>query len=136
MKSAKAIIKSVTMFASWFASIDISEDKDITFIELQQFLTRSIVGKKTRVLQLQSLPEYQKPSLIRGVTGVQECFAYSENDDLSKEEKRELKRQVRPMARGIFLRMDKNRDGTITLGRFLSMLEFKALPSLMAGCCS
>ena len=46
MKSAKAIIKSVTMFASWFASIDISEDKDITFIELQQFLTRSIVGKK------------------------------------------------------------------------------------------
>ena len=45
MKSAKAIIKSVTMFASWFASIDISENKDITFIELQQFLTRSIVGK-------------------------------------------------------------------------------------------
>ena len=33
------------MFASWFASIDISENKDITFIELQQFLTRSIVGK-------------------------------------------------------------------------------------------
>lgn len=46
MKSAKAIIKSVTMFASWFASIDISENRDITFIELQQFLTRSIVGKK------------------------------------------------------------------------------------------
>ena len=45
-------------------------------------------------------------------------FNYSENDDLSKEEKRELKRQVRPMARGIFLRMDKNRDGTITLGTF------------------
>ena len=67
-------------------------------------------------------------------------FAYSENDDLSKEEKRELKRQVRPMARGIFLRMDKNRDGTITLGRFLLMLKLKAdihaLPSPMAGCCS
>ena len=47
-KSAKAIIKSVTMFASWFASIDISEDKDITFVELQQFLTTSIVGKKKR----------------------------------------------------------------------------------------
>ena len=72
MKSAKAIIKSVTMFASWFASIDISEDKDITFIELQQFLTRSIVGKKTRglierkdrpcvsMLQLKSWLVYQK----------------------------------------------------------------------------
>ena len=45
-------------------------------------------------------------------------FDHLENDDLSKEEKRELKRQVRPMARGIFLRMDKNRDGTITLGTF------------------
>lgn len=54
-KSAKAIIKSVTMFASWFASIDISEDKDITFVELQQFLTRSIVGKKNR-----DLPAVQK----------------------------------------------------------------------------
>ena len=75
MKSAKAIIKSVTMFASWFASIDISEDKDITFIELQQFLTRSIVGKRglierkdrprVSVLQLQSLLEYQILGLIR-----------------------------------------------------------------------
>ena len=75
MKSAKAIIKSVTMFASWFASIDISEDKDITFIELQQFLTRSIVGKRglierknrprVSVLQLQSLFDHQILSLIR-----------------------------------------------------------------------
>ena len=114
------------MFASWFASIDISEDKDITFIELQQFLTRSIVGKKKRDLQAvqkcfslikRNLDEcYQAPTHVR-----LQRFVYSENDDLSKEEKRELKRQVRPMARGIFLRMDKNRDGTITLGRSLLM---------------
>ena len=90
------------MFASWFASIDISENRDITFIELQQFLTRSIVGKKG----FQKFDKHQFHA------------KHSENDDLSKEEKRELKRQVRPMARGIFLRMDKNRDGTITLGTF------------------
>ena len=91
------------MFASWFASIDISENKDITFIELQQFLTRSIVGK--------NIGKYKDRTCTKK-------FKISENDDLSKEEKRELKRQVRPMARGIFLRMDKNRDGTITLGAF------------------
>ena len=49
LESANAIIKSVTMFASWFASIDVSEDRDITFIELLQFLTRSIVGKIHRI---------------------------------------------------------------------------------------
>ena len=100
------------MFASWFASIDISENRDITFIELQQFLTRSIVGKKG----------FQKFDTVRSeqhnFDKHQFNAKHSENDDLSKEEKRELKRQVRPMARGIFLRMDKNRDGTITLGTF------------------
>ena len=70
------------------------------------------------------------PIVTQSAYAGQQHFDHLENDDLSKEEKRELKRQVRPMARGIFLRMDKNRDGTITLGTFSSEKKIKKKSAL------